>query len=152
MHAAFSSVQSFASFTVFVSSAQTLSHVAVKSSHHRKRYRCHVCEHSAAGRGALDWLRNTICSGPPSSQPSDPVRVGHQWLHQSHRLRFHRGVYWCNTCGQVAQQAAEKRSRVLLDWSANALVFLTRAGRDVLARKASADWPLMRDTVSVNNL
>ena len=105
---------------------------------------------------ALDWLRNTICSGPPTSHPSDPVRVGHQMLDESRRLRYHRGVYWCTTCGQIAQHAAGKKSRAI------GLVnecpgYLTRAGRDVLARiergrspKASADWPLMRDTVSVN--
>ena len=81
----------------------------------------------------LYWLRNTICSGPPSSHPSDLVRVGHQILHESHRLRFHRGVYWCTTRGQVAQRAAGKKSRAI------GLVnerpgYLTRAGRDVLAR------------------
>ena len=54
------------------------------------------------------------------------------------------------------QHAASKKSR------ATGLVnecpgYLTRAGRDVLARierglspKASTDWPLMRDSVSVN--
>ena len=84
------------------------------------------------------------------------MRVGHQMLHESYRLRFHRGVYWCTTCGQIAQHAAGKKSRAI------GLVnecpgFLTRAGRDVLARierglspKASAVWPLMRDTVTVN--
>ena len=104
-----------------------------------------------------DWLRNTICSGPPSSHPSVPVRVGHQMLHESHRLRFNTGVYWCTTRGQIAQHAAGKKSRAI------GLVnecpgYLTCAGRDVLARierglspKASADWPLMRDTVSINN-
>ena len=72
--------------------------------------------------------------------------------------RFHRGVYWCTICGQIAQHAAGKKSRAI------GLVnecpgHLTRAGRDVLARierghspKASADWPLMRDTVSVNTV
>ena len=54
-------------------------------------------------------------------------------LHESHRLRFHRGVYWCTSCGQIAQHAAGKKSRAI------GLVnecpgFLTRAGRDVLAR------------------
>ena len=117
-----------------------------------------TCEHSTPSRCVLDWLRNTICSGPPSTHPSDPVRVGHQMLHESHRLRFHRGVYWCTTCGQIAQHAAGKKSRAI------GLVnecpgHLTRAGRDVLARtekrlspKASADWPLMRDTVSVDTV
>ena len=107
----------------------------------------------------VSWIgfQTPICSGPPSSQASDPVRVGHQWLHQSHRLKCHRDVCCCNTCGQVAQHAAEKKSGAL------GLVrecpgLLTLAGHDVLARierglspKASADWPLMRDTVSVNN-
>ena len=120
-----------------------------------KGYHCHVCEHSTPGRGALDWLRNTICSAPPSSHSSDPESVDH--LHESHRLRFHRGVYWCTTCGQIAQRAAGRKSRAV------GLVnecpgYLTRAGRDVLSRiekgfapKASADRPLMRHTVSVNN-
>ena len=120
-----------------------------------KGYRCRVCENSTPARGALDWLRSTMCSGPPSSHPSDPVRVGHQMLHESHRLRFHRGVYWCTSCGQLAQHAAGKKSRAI------GLVnecpgYQTRAGRDVLAHierelspKASADW-LMRDSVSVN--
>ena len=66
------------------------------------------CENSTPARGALDWLRNTTCSGPPSSHPSVPVRVGHQMLHESHRFRFHRGVYWCTTCGQLAQHAGKK--------------------------------------------
>ena len=104
-----------------------------------KGYHCHVCENSTRARGALDRLRNTICTGPPSSHPSVPVRVGHQML------------------VHLAQYAAGKKSRAI------GLVnecpgCLTRAGRDVLARverglspKASADWPLMRDTVSVNN-
>ena len=97
-----------------------------------KEYHCHVCENSTPAGGALDWLRNTICSAPPISHPSDPVRVGHQMLHESHRLRFYRGVYWCTTCGQIAQHAAGKKSR------ANGLVnecpgYLTRAGRDVVA-------------------
>ena len=121
-----------------------------------KGYHCHVCENSTPARGALDWLRNTICSGPPSTHPSVPVRVGHQMLHESHRLRFHKGVYWCTTCGQIARHAAGKKSRAIgLD--NECLGYLTRAGRDVLARierglspKASAGWPLMRDTVSVN--
>ena len=78
-----------------------------------KGYHCHVCENSTPARGALDWLRNTICSGPPSSRPSDPVRVGHQMLHESHRLRFHRGVCWCTSCGQIAQHAAGKKSRAI---------------------------------------
>ena len=64
-------------------------------------YHCRVCDNSTPARGALDWLRSTICSGPPSSHPSDLVRVGHQMLHESHRLRFHRGVYWCTSCGQL---------------------------------------------------
>ena len=45
-----------------------------------------------------------------------------------------------------------------LVWSMNALGIRNVQGRDVLARierglspKASADWPLMRDTISVNN-
>ena len=67
-----------------------------------KGYHCRVCENSTPPRGALDWLRSTICSGSPSSHPADPVRVGRQMLHESHRLRFHRGVYWCTSCGQVA--------------------------------------------------
>ena len=80
-----------------------------------------------------------ICSGPPSSHPSVPVRVGHQMLHESHRLRFHkksRAIGLVNECPG----------------------YLTRAGRHVLAcierglsPNASADWPLMRDTVSINN-
>ena len=122
-----------------------------------KGYHCHVCELSTPARGALDWLRNTICSGPPNSRPDMPVRVGHQTLHESLQLSFHRGVYWCASCGQIAQHAAGKKSRAI------GLVnecprHLTRAGRDVFARiergrspKASADWPLMRDTTSVNN-
>ena len=121
-----------------------------------KGYRGRVCENSTPARGALVWQRSTICSGPPSSHPSDPVRVGHQMPHESHRLRFHRGVLWCISCKQIAQHVAGKTS------SAIGLVnecpgYLTRAGRDVLARterglspKASADWPLMRDSVSVN--
>ena len=93
---------------------------------------CHVCENSTPARGALVWLRSTICIGPPSSHPSDPVRVGHQMQHESHRLRFHRGVYWCTSRGQIAQHAAGKNSRAI------GLVnecpgYLTRAGRDVLA-------------------
>ena len=43
-----------------------------------KGYHCRVCENSTPARGALDWLRSTICSGPPSSHPSDPVRVNLQ--------------------------------------------------------------------------
>ena len=71
-------------------------------------YHCHVCERSTGG--ALDWLRNTICSGPPNSHPAMLVRVGHQTLHESHQLSFHRGVYWCALCGQIAQHAAGKKS------------------------------------------
>ena len=76
-------------------------------------YHCHVCENSAPARGALDWHGNTICSRPPSSHPSVPVRVGRQILHESHRLRFHRGLYWCTTCGPIAQHAAGTKSRVI---------------------------------------
>ena len=131
--------------------ASTLSLVPVS-----KGYHCRVCENSTPARDALVWQRSTICSGPPSSHPSDPVRVGHQMPHESHRLSFHRGVHWCTSCKQIAQHVAGKTS------SAIGLVnecrgYLTRAGRDVLARterglspKASADWPLMRDSVSVN--
>ena len=54
--------------------------------------RCHVCELSTPARGALDWLRDTICSGPPNSRPDMPIRVGHQTLHESHQVSFHRGV------------------------------------------------------------
>ena len=43
-----------------------------------KGYHCHVCELSTPARGALDWLRNTICSGPPDSHPAMPVRFEHQ--------------------------------------------------------------------------
>ena len=78
-----------------------------------KGYHCHVCELSTPARGALDWLRNTICSGPPNSHPAMPVRVGHQTLHESHQLSFHRGVYWCALCGQIAQHAAGKESRAI---------------------------------------
>ena len=104
-----------------------------------------VCENSTPARGALDCLRSTICPGPRSSHPSDPVRVGHQMLHESHRLRFHRGVCWCTSCGRAVGLVNECPG------------YQARAGRDVLARierglspKASPDWPLMRDTVSVN--
>ena len=78
-----------------------------------KGYHCRVfvCENSTSARGALDWLRSTTCSGPPSSHPSDPVRVGHQMPHESRRLRFHRGIYWCTSCGQIAQHVAGKKSR-----------------------------------------
>ena len=69
-----------------------------------KGYHCHACEHSTPARGAVDWLRNTICSGPPSSHPPVPVRVWHQMPHESHRLS--RGVCCCTTCGQIAQHAA----------------------------------------------
>ena len=112
-------------------------------------YHCHVCELSTPAGGALDWLRNTICSGPPNSHPAMPVRIEHQ----THQLSFHGGVYWCALCGQIAQHAAGKKSRAI------GLVnecprHLTRAGRDELARierrrspKASADWPLMRETI-----
>ena len=76
--------------------------------------------HRAAPRSAtahpedvlLAARRVRMCAnGPPSSHPSVPVRVGHQMLHESHRLRFHRGVYWCTTCRQIAQHAAGKKSR-----------------------------------------
>ena len=52
----------------------------------------------------------------------------------------------------------QARSPELSVWSMKPSLPDTRAGRDVLARierglspKASADWPLMRDTVSINN-
>ena len=70
-------------------------------------YHCHVCEHSTPAGGVLDWLRNTICSGPPNSHPAMPVRVEHQ----THQLSFHRGFFWCALCGQIAQHAAGKKSR-----------------------------------------
>ena len=120
-------------------------------------YHFHVCELSTPARGALGWLRNTICSGPPNSRPDMPFRVGHQTLHESHQLSFHRGVFWCAICGHIGQHAAGKKSRAI------GLVnecprHMTRAGRDVLARiewrlspKASADWPLMRETISMIN-
>ena len=85
--------------------------------------------------------------------------VSSRWASDATRIASfeisHRGVYWCTSCGQIAQQAAGKKSRAI------GLVnecpgYLTRAGRDVLARierglspKASADWPLMRESVSV---
>ena len=116
-----------------------------------KGYHCHVCELSTPARGALDWFVT------PFAQDRPPVRVGHQTLHESHQLSFHRGVFWCAISGQIAQHAAGKKSGAI-GLVNECLRHMTRAGRDVLARierglspKASADWPLMRDTTSVNN-
>ena len=92
-----------------------------------------VCENSTPARGALDWLHSTTCSGPPSSHPSDPVCVGHQMQHESHRLRCHRGVHRGTSCGQIAQHVAGKKSRAIRLVN-ECLGYLTRAGRDVLAR------------------
>ena len=78
-------------------------------------------------------------------------------IHESRQLMFHRDVYWCRACGHVAQHAAGRKSRAI-GLVNECSLRLTRAGRDVLARverglspKASADWPLMRDTISVNS-
>ena len=108
--------------------ASTHSLVPVGKGHH-----CRVCENSTPARDASDWLRSTIRSRPPSSHPSDFVRVGHQMLHASQRLRFHRGVYCCTTCGKIAQYAAGKKSRAV-ELVNECPGYLTRASRDVLAR------------------
>ena len=103
-----------------------------------------------------DWVKMDQITLAIQQPISDPVSVGHQMLHESHRLRFHRGVYWWTTYGQVAQHAAGKKSRAI-GLVNDCPSYLTRSGRDVLARiekglspKASACCLLMRGSVSVN--
>ena len=69
---------------------------------------------------------------------------------------FPQRRFWCAICWQIAQHAAGKFRAIFLVNECPR--HLTRAGRDVLARigrglspKASADWPLMREKISVNN-
>ena len=63
-------------------------------------------------------------------------------LHDMHRLKYHRGVYWCTTCGLIAQHAAGKKSRAIgLVLECPGFSFRT------LSPKASVDWPLARESV-----
>ena len=68
-----------------------------------------------------------------------------------------RGVYWCTTCGQFAQHAAGKKSRAIgsvneCPWQPDTCRSRRSGARrkGTLSPKASADWPLTRDTVSIS--
>ena len=79
-------------------------------------YHCHVCELSTPARGASDWLRNTICSGPPNSHPAMPVRIEHQ-THQVSFTEAYTGVPYVGKSLSMRQARHPER----LGWSMNAL-------------------------------
>ena len=57
------------------------------------------------------------------AHPSVPVRVGHQMLHESHRLRFHRGVYWFTGAPRAGKLLSMRLARIpeLSVWSMSGL-------------------------------
>ena len=80
---------------------------------------CTQCRGSASSRALAGWLRTgctpAIGAGAgvervhlPNGQPVD---VGYQRLHASHRLRHLRGIWWCGKCGCHATSALGRKSR-----------------------------------------
>ena len=120
------------------------------------RYYCSRCTQGPpAGKGLLPWLCSTKCAGPPDLFHSlGPMRVtavrpaeggqlqaGRALLHGTHRLAWHRGVFWCWRCGQYATTAPRDLAKPCRPGR--------RAGKDYLRRlrkglppKDKMQWPL----------
>ena len=79
------------------------------------------------------WLLNVPCVPLlPTTLPNlfhacQPVLIGLQATHGSHKLAYKRGIWWCVACGSWTSSAARNLSRPCTGQA-------TKAARDVLTR------------------
>ena len=80
-----------------------------------------------------EWLLNVPCvpllptTLPDLFHAGQPVLIGLQATHGSHKLAYKRCIWWCVACGSWASSAARNLSRPCAGQ-------VTKAARDVLAR------------------
>ena len=82
---------------------------------------CSRCNQQCLLRNLGQWLQqpctgqapitvHTPQAGLPIVVATGPVTIGDRRLHESHRLHFARGVWWCTVCGSYATATHHQKS------------------------------------------
>ena len=91
------------------------------------------CGHTIAHKQLREWLLNVPCvpllptTLPDLFHACQPVLIGLQASHGSHKLAYKRGIWWCVACGSWSSSAARNLIRPCTGQA-------TKAARDVVAR------------------
>ena len=97
------------------------------------QWHCSRCGHTIAHKQLREWLLNVPCvpllptTLPDLFHACQPVLIGLQATHGSHKLAHKRRIWWCVACGSWASSAARNLSRPCTGQT-------SKAARDVLAR------------------
>ena len=123
------------------------------SSQHRlaiigTRWACLKCGR-ATGRRCLTQLLQEPCSRqlPAQSRPAPvvgPVTIGGVVPHSSHIIHYHRGLFWCNTCGSIARTRPLQLKNPCMPPTDYGLKILQRI-KGGLSPRSDVPWPLPPD-------
>lgn len=68
--------------------------------------KCLKCKAVVSKQDVRVWLRTSVCPGAPG----ECLTVGRSVPHQTHVLKWRRGVWWCGLCGGYAISVGGKKN------------------------------------------